>query len=171
MEVDQAKISVIKTLMPPTIIRGIRSFPCHVSFYRRFIKEFSKIAIPLSRPLEKYAKFDFDDACRSTFEEIKARLVMAPVIETLDWSKDFEIVCDASDFAMGEVLGQRIEKSFKAIHYASRTFNEAQENYSITEKEIPVKNSNHASWDIMSLCIQTMQQLNAKWKRNMLSQD
>ena len=70
-------------------------------------------------------------------------------------------MCDASDFAMGEVLGQRIEKSFKVIHYASRTFNEAQENYSITEKEIHVKNSNHASWDLMSLCIQTMQQLNA----------
>ena len=84
MEVDPAKISVIKTLMPPTTVRGIRSFLGHVRFYRRFIKEFSKIARPLCRLLEKYAKFDFDDACRSTFEEINARLVMAPVIETLD---------------------------------------------------------------------------------------
>ena len=53
-----------------------------------------------------------------------------------DWNNEFEIMCDASDFAMGIVLGQRIEKIFKAIYYASKTFNEAQENYSTTKKEM-----------------------------------
>ena len=53
-----------------------------------------------------------------------------------DWNKEFEIMCDASDYAMGAVLGQRTDKVFKAIYYASKTFNEAKENYSITEKEI-----------------------------------
>ena len=53
------------------------------------------------------------------------------------WSKDFEIICDSSDYAMGAVLGQRIDKTFRTIYYASKTFNEAQENYSITEKEMP----------------------------------
>ena len=53
-----------------------------------------------------------------------------------DWNKEFEIMCDASDFAMGAVLGQRVEKVFKAIYYARKTFNEAQENYSTTEKEM-----------------------------------
>ena len=53
-----------------------------------------------------------------------------------DWNNEFEIMCDANDFAMGAVLGQRIEKIFKAIYYASKTFNEAQENYSTTEKEM-----------------------------------
>ena len=48
---------------------------------------------------------------------------------TPDWGKDFEIMCDASDYAMGAVLGQRTDKTFKAIYYASKTFNEAQENY------------------------------------------
>ena len=52
------------------------------------------------------------------------------------WNKKFEIMCDASDFAMGTVLGQRIEKTFKVIYYASKTFNEAQENYSTTEKDM-----------------------------------
>ena len=61
---------------------------------------------------------------------------MAPIITTPDWNKDFEIMCDASDYAMGAVLGQRIEKIFKAIYYASKTFNEAQENYSTIEKEM-----------------------------------
>ena len=55
---------------------------------------------------------------------------------TLDWSNEFEIMCDASDYAMRAVLGQRNEKIFKAIYYASKTFNEAQENYSTTEKEM-----------------------------------
>ena len=105
LEVDQAKISVIKTLMPPTIVKGIRSFLGHVGFYRRFIKDFSIIVRPLCRLLEKDAKFDFDDACRSAFEKIKARLVMAHVIATLDWSKDFEIMCDASNFAIRAVFG------------------------------------------------------------------
>ena len=55
---------------------------------------------------------------------------------TPEWNNDFKIMCDASDYAMGAVLGQRTEKIFKAIYYASKTFNEAQENYSTTEKEM-----------------------------------
>ena len=55
---------------------------------------------------------------------------------TLDWNKEFEITCDASDFAMGAVLGQRTKKIFKVIYYASKTFNETQENYSTIEKEM-----------------------------------
>ena len=105
LEVDRAKVYVIKTLMPPTTMKGIRNFLGHVGFYRRFIKDFSKIARPLFRLLEKDAKFDFDHACKLAFEEIKARLIMAPIIATPNWSKDFEIMCDASDFAMGAVLG------------------------------------------------------------------
>ena len=55
---------------------------------------------------------------------------------TPDWNKEFEIICDASDYAMGVVLGQIAEKIFRAIYYAIKTFNEAQENYSTTEKEM-----------------------------------
>ena len=84
LEVDQAKIVVIKTLMPPTTVKGIRSFLRHAGFYRRFIKDFSKISKPLCRLLEKDAKFDFDESCRSAFEEIKSRLVSAPIMLTPD---------------------------------------------------------------------------------------
>ena len=72
----------------------------------------------------------------SSFEEIKSRLVIAPIMATPNRSKDFEIMCDASDYAMGAVLEQRTDKTFRAIYYASKTFNEAQENYSTTEKEL-----------------------------------
>ena len=62
LEVDQAKIVVIKTLMSPTTMKGIRSFLRHAGFYRRFIKDFSKISRPLCKLLEKDAKFDFDES-------------------------------------------------------------------------------------------------------------
>ena len=84
LEVDQAKIAIIKTLMPPTTIKGIRSFLGHAGFYRRFIKDFSKISRPLCRLLEKDANFDFDESCKSSFEEIKSRLISAPIMLTPD---------------------------------------------------------------------------------------
>ena len=133
MEVDQAKVVVIKTLRPSTTVKRIRSFLGHACFYRRFIKYFSKISRPLCGLLEKDAKFDFDESCRSAFDEIKSRLVTAPIMLTPVWNNDFEIMCYASDYAMGVVLGQRTKKIFKAIYYASKTFNEAQENYSTIE--------------------------------------
>ena len=130
LEVDQAKVSIIKTLLPPTTVKGIRSFLGHVGFYKRFIKDFSKISKPLCRLLEKEAKFDFDESYKAAFKEIKSRLVTAPIMVPPDWNKEFEIMCDASD------LGQITKKIFKAIYYANKTFNEAQENYSTTEKKM-----------------------------------
>ena len=102
----------------------------HAGFYRRFVRDFSKISRPLCRLLEKDAKFDFDESCRSTFVEIKSRLAIAPIMAIPDWNIKFEIMCDASDYAIGVVLGQRIERIFRAMYYANKTFNEAQYNYS-----------------------------------------
>ena len=136
LKVDKEKVSVIETLMPPTTVKVIRSFLGHARFYRRFIKDFSKISRPLCRLLEKEANFEFDEECKCVFEDIKARLIRALIMATPDWSKDFETMCDASDYAMGAVLGQRTYKTFRAIYYVSKTFNEAQENSSTIEKEI-----------------------------------
>ena len=125
LEVDQAKVSIIETLIPLNTAKGIRSFLGHSGFYKRFIKDFSKISRPLYRLLEKDAKFEFDDSCLSAYKEIKSRLVIAPIMATPDWNKDFEILCDASDYAMRAVLGQRTEKIFKVIYNTSKTFKEA----------------------------------------------
>ena len=65
--------------------------------------------------LEKYEKFDFDESCRVAFDEIKSRLVIAPIMVIPDGNKEFEIMCDVSDYAMGAVFGQRTEKMFKAM--------------------------------------------------------
>ncbi|GJZ58386.1 reverse transcriptase domain-containing protein [Tanacetum coccineum] len=80
LEVDKAKIDVISKLPPPTNIKGVRSFLRHASFYRRFIKDFSKIAQPLTKPLEKDIPFEFNDECQKVFELLKEKLTCASVI-------------------------------------------------------------------------------------------
>jgi hypothetical protein len=136
IQVDQAKIEVIKDLPPPVNVKGVRSFLGHAGFYRRFIKDFSKIAKPLSNLLVKENEFNFDDECLRAFVVIKEKLVTAPIIIAPNWDLPFELMCDASDYAVGAVLGQRHEKFFHAIYYASKVLNENQINYTTTEKEL-----------------------------------
>ncbi|GKB51114.1 putative reverse transcriptase domain-containing protein [Tanacetum coccineum] len=136
LEVDKAKIDVISKLPPPTNIKSIRSFLGHAGFYRRFIKDFSKIARPLTKLLEKDTPFEFDDECQRAFESLKEKLTCAPVIVSPNWNLPFELMCDASDFAIGAVLGQKDGKNFHPIYFASKTLNSAQQKYTVTEKEL-----------------------------------
>ncbi|WVZ58682.1 hypothetical protein U9M48_008924 [Paspalum notatum var. saurae] len=136
IEVDRAKIEVIEQLPPPTNIKAIRSFLGHAGFYRRFIKNFSHIARPLTNLLAKDAPFMFDEECLEAFHKLKEALVTTPIIQPPDWNKPFEIMCDASDYAVGVVLGQTNDKKHNAISYASKTLTGPQLNYSTTEKEL-----------------------------------
>ncbi|GJW35335.1 reverse transcriptase domain-containing protein [Tanacetum coccineum] len=136
IEVDRAKIDVIAKLPYPTNVKGVRSFLGHAGFYRRFIKDFSMISKPMTQLLMKDAKFDFSDDCKKAFNILKEKLTTAPIIISPDWNVPFELMCDASDFAVGAVLGQRIDGKFKPIYYASKTLNNAQEHYTTTEKEL-----------------------------------
>ena len=126
IEVDKAKIDIISKLDPPTSVKGVRSFLGHAGFYRRFIKDFSKIARPLSNLLIKDAEFNFDDSCLSAFNQLKDALITAPIIVKPDWSLPFDIMCDASNYAIGAVLGQRQQGRICAIYYASRVLNDAK---------------------------------------------
>ena len=136
IEVDKAKVELISKLPPPTSVKQIRSFLGHVGFYRRFIKEFSKISRPLCNLLAKDISFNFDENYLKAYEILKEAVTKAPIIQPPNWSLPFEIMCDASDFAIGAVLGQRVNKCPVVIYYASRTLNEAQMNYTTTEKEL-----------------------------------
>jgi hypothetical protein len=136
IEVDRAKIEVIKQLPPPVNVRGIRSFIGHAGFYRRFIKDFSHIARPLTNLLAKDIPFEFDDACLKSFNILKKALISAPIIQPPDWSLPFEIMCDASDYAVGVMLGQTKDKKHHAIAYASKTLTGPQLNYATTKKEL-----------------------------------
>ncbi|GJY18748.1 reverse transcriptase domain-containing protein, partial [Tanacetum coccineum] len=136
VKVDKAKINVIAKLPHPTTVKGVRSFLGHADFYRWFIKDFSKISRPMTHLLEKNTPFIFSDDCIQAFQTLKKKLTEAPILIAPDWDLPFELMCDASDFAIGAVLGRRHEKHFRPIHYASKTMNEAKSNYTMTEKEM-----------------------------------
>ena len=136
IKVDRAKIEVIEKLPPPANVKGMRSFLGHAEFYRRFIKDFSQITKPFCKLLIKDTQFEFSDECLHAFETLKKKLISAPKIMSPDWNLRFELMCDASDYAIGAILGQRKDKNFHVIYYASRTLTEAQLNYATTEKEL-----------------------------------
>ncbi|GJU39254.1 reverse transcriptase domain-containing protein [Tanacetum coccineum] len=136
LEVDRAKVEVIAKLPHPTSVKGVRSFLGHAGFYRRFIQDFSKIARPMTHLLEKETPFVFSEECIDSFNTLKRKLTEAPILIAPDWDLPFELMCDASDFAIGAVLGQRKNKHFQPIHYASKTMNEAQTHYTTTEKKL-----------------------------------
>nr|GEU87874.1 reverse transcriptase domain-containing protein [Tanacetum cinerariifolium] len=118
IEVDKAKVNVIAKLPHPTFVKGVRSFLGHAGFYRRFIQDFPKIAWPMTHLLEKETLFIFLKECIEAFNIFKKKLTEAPILVAPDWDLPFEIMCDASDFAVGAVLGKRKTKNFQPIHYA-----------------------------------------------------
>nr|GEZ37708.1 reverse transcriptase domain-containing protein [Tanacetum cinerariifolium] len=136
IEVEKSKVDVIAKLPHPTTVKGIRSFLGHVGFYHCFIQDFSKIARPMTRLLEKDAPFLFSKECVEALQTLKRKLTEALILIAPDWDMPFELMWDASDFAIGAILGQRQEKHFRPIHYASKTMTEAESNYTITEKEM-----------------------------------
>nr|GFC72432.1 reverse transcriptase domain-containing protein [Tanacetum cinerariifolium] len=86
--------------------------------------------------LEKDTPFIFSEDCIKAFQTSKKKLTEAPILITSNWDLPFELMCDASDFAIGAVLGQRYQKYFRPIHYASKTLTETESNYTTTEKEM-----------------------------------
>nr|GEU66061.1 reverse transcriptase domain-containing protein [Tanacetum cinerariifolium] len=122
LEVDRSKIDVIAKLPYPTTVKGVRSFLGHAGFYRRYIQDFSKIARPMTHLLEKETPFVFSKVCIDAFEIFKKKLTKAPILVVPNWNLPFELMCDASDFAIGAVLGQ---------HQIIRRYVHGQEAYDI----------------------------------------
>nr|GEV71094.1 DNA-directed DNA polymerase [Tanacetum cinerariifolium] len=136
IEVDKSKVDVIAKLPHPTTVKGIRISLGHVGFYPRFIQDFSKIARPMTRLLEKDTPFFFSKKCVEAFQTLKRKLTEALILIAPGWDLPFKLMCDAIDFAIGVVLGKRQEKHFRHIHYANKTMSEAELNYTMTEKEM-----------------------------------
>ncbi|KAL6125089.1 hypothetical protein ACLB2K_077597 [Fragaria x ananassa] len=101
IEVDKSKVELVSSLPLPTSVREVRSFLGHAGFYRRFILDFSMIARPLCRLLQKDVVFEFDEECVVAFNKLKELLSTAPIIQPPDWNLPFELMCDASDHAVG----------------------------------------------------------------------
>ena len=138
IEVDKAKVELISNLPTPMCVRDIRSFLGHAGFYRRFIKYFSAIARPLCNLLAKDVPFAWSQACEAAFDKLKTMLVSPSIMRSSNWNLPLEIMCDASDYAIGVVLGQREDKKAFVIYYASKTLDSAQANYTTTKKEFLV---------------------------------
>ena len=136
IEVDKAKVEIIQKLPTPRCVKDIRSFLGHAGFYRRFIASFSAIARPLCNLLSQDVPFDWTPECQASFDRLKSLLTSAPIMQPPDWTLPFEIMCDASDCAIGAVLGQRRDRKPHVLYYASKTLSEAQRNYTTTEKEL-----------------------------------
>jgi hypothetical protein len=136
IEVDKAKVDLISNLPPLRTVKDVRSFLGHTGFYRRLIQDFSKIARPLCKLLVKETPFIFYEECKQAFGVLKKILTSTPVIQPPKWGAPFEIMCDTSDYAVGAILGQCIDKLPHVIYYASQTLNDVKLNYSITEKEL-----------------------------------
>ena len=120
IEVDKPKIELIANLPTPKFVKDVRSFLKHAGFYKRFIKDFSIISKSLCNLLTKKNVFEWTEQCEKAFVKLKNLLTFALVIQPPDWSLPFEIMCDASDYVVGVVLGQRKDKKPYVIYYASK---------------------------------------------------
>jgi hypothetical protein len=132
ISVDPSKVKDVLNWMPPMNASEIRSFLGLAGYYHRFIRDFSKIAKPMTRLLEKNKDFDWTEECQVSFEELKKRLTSAPVLILPDITKKFDIYCDASRQGLGCVLMQ----DGQVVSYASHQLRKHEENYSTHDLEL-----------------------------------
>jgi len=134
IKVDRSKVEVISKLPIPNCQKDVRSFLGFTGYYRRFIENFTKIASPLFKLLTKDCEFNWDPDCQSAFETLKTRISEAPILRGPNWKLPFHISTDASDTALGAVLGQKDLVPY-AIYYTSKNLTPTELNYTVTEKE------------------------------------
>ena len=134
IEVDKAKIDLISTFPPLTSVKDICSFWVIPIFI--VVSSNTSLTRLLTHLLSQDVPFFIDSHCHQAFEKLKVVVTSAPIIQAPDWNLPFEVMCDASDFALGAVLGQRKETKSRVIYYASKTLYLAQINYTTTEKEL-----------------------------------
>ena len=136
IQADPKKIEAIKQFPVPTDLKSLRSFLGLASYYSRFIQDFSKTANPLFALTRKDVPFIWSPACKAAFEELKKRLVEAPVLVFPNFGRGFVLETDTSGLGLGAVLAQEQEDATtRPIAYASRTLQQHEKNYGSTELE------------------------------------
>ena len=135
LAVDSDKVKAILTFVPPTCVREVRGFLGCVGYYRRFIEGYAKLANPLTELLKKEVEFIWTEERQRSFEELKLRLVKAPILAPPDWKQEFHVTLDASGWCLGAILWQMEDKRERPIYYASRQMSSAERNYTATERE------------------------------------
>lgn len=136
LRVDPDKVQCIAEYPAPRTVRQVRRFIGMVSFYRRFIPEFSRVCAPLTKLTGKRAKFIWADECEEAFVQLKGKLMTAPILVAPDFTRMFTLQTDASNEAVSGVLTQEHEDGEHVICYFSKILNTQQKKYSATEKEL-----------------------------------
>ncbi|KAK8788355.1 hypothetical protein V5799_021870 [Amblyomma americanum] len=132
---DPEKTAAVAAFPKPTDKRSLRRFLGLCAYYRRFVRNFSKLAEPLTRLTKDAEPFFWGEDQERAFTELKSRLQCAPVLGHFDEEADTELHTDASNVGLGAVLVQRQDGLERVIAYASRTLSRSEVNYSTTEKE------------------------------------
>ena len=133
---DPKKIDSIQSMLPPKNVKQVQQFLGMVNYYRRFIKNFAKIAQPLVNLIKKDTPFQWTDVCLSAFEQLKTALLSFPILRQPNLARQFMVYTDASGYALGAILSQRDSKKNEYVClYASRLLKGAELHYGITEKE------------------------------------
>lgn len=133
---NEDKIQSIRNWPLPKNEKEVRQFLGTLGYYRRFIKDFAKLVKPLTSLLRKDKEFEITSEISECFQKCKQILIRDPILMYPDFSKDFILTTDASDFAIGAVLSQGTPGKDRPVAYASRTLNKTEERYSTTEKEL-----------------------------------
>ena len=133
---DPNKISIIQRVPPRQKVRDVQSFLGLAEYYRRFIKDFSKLASPLFGLLGKDVEFIWTDNCQEALDNLKSKLVTTLILRGPNWALPFHIHTNASNKVIGAALGQVDEKLPYAIYFVSKNLSKVELNYTITEKEI-----------------------------------
>lgn len=136
IEVDPEKTAVICNWAVPTTVRGVQSFLGFCNFYRRFIKDYSRIAKPLNRLTKKNVPFTWIAECRQAFEELKKRLTDAPILRHYHPDLETKLETDASDGVVAGVLSQKHGDLWHPVAYYSKSMSDAERNYEIHDKEM-----------------------------------
>ena len=133
---DPSKISALKDRKPPKNVKDIQIFLGICGYYRRFIKNYADMTVPLNKLLQGEQKWEWGEEQTKAFEDLKKALISYPILRMPDFNKPFIIYTDASGYAIGAVLSQKTDSGEEsAVCYASRTLKGAEINYGITEKE------------------------------------
>ena len=132
---DPDKLEAVKSFPTPASVKEVCSFLGLCNYYRRFVENFAKIASPLNRLTRKNVPFVWDPDCETAFQDLKCRLCAPPILSYPDFTQPFHLHTDASQFALGCVLGQTIEGKEHVIAYGGRELNIAETRYSTTERE------------------------------------
>jgi hypothetical protein len=136
IEVDPEKVAVIANWKIPTTVKGVQSFLGFGNFYRRFVRDYSRITRPLHNLTKKDAPFIWSPACQAAFKKLKERLINAPVLRHYSPERETRIETDASDGVVAGVMSQRSGDEWHPVAFYSKTMNGAEQNYDIHDKEM-----------------------------------